>query len=319
MKEINRGLETQYQILYQDLIRRRKLKKYLRNLTISERLIVKEIERLEQEKEKELEDVNRLEKMGLKRNPEEALEKERQEYLFAVMAYQAKQKELEAIHYQQKVLGVALEKLNGTSDKFEKVKKRLFFSAQLNDPKVEAELKKVKENILYLSSQKGEINEAKIAGSKGIQTLGKLRSELDKIDIWGTRDVDLIHKYHGKGNYSSYQKKKHVDRSKGLLFKALGALNRFQEELKDVSKSLGIDFNEHLEVLENFLDIFLDNLISDWIVKNEIVLAFKSIEIVDGKINRLLKMLDRENDLCDVGIDAANNLEKEILFKYTKR
>ena len=47
-------------------------------------------------------------------------------------------------------------------------------------------------------------------------------------------------------------------------------LQRYEEELADLSAHFRIDFHKQVDTIHNFVEDFVDSLITDWIIKRKI-------------------------------------------------
>lgn len=266
-------------------------------------------------------DLVKLQKLSLRKlfitvlgDMEERLEKERQEYLFAVLEGQAAKRSLKAMLYEQKILNRKLNELKGIEKKVERLLKRAEIKALIKDSKTAKHVKSINAEILQIHSMVGEIKEANKAGDVAKKWLHELGDSISKFESWGGNLV-LSQSYHGKGRNSSYLKKREVDRSKGLIFKCQGALNRFNNELSDFSSELNFDSTDHLEVIHDFLNIFLDNLITDWIVREQIYSSLHAAEMIYDKVSRIQQMLIHEMESMKVKMNELQKKKIQLLLK----
>ena len=158
-----------------------------------------------------------------------------------------------------------------------------------------------------------EIKEANTAGNKALTYLERLRIELTKITEWGVSQQNL--NYGGKGRNSTYKKKKYIDKTKVLTFNTAKQLDAYELELSDVTKTLKQDFSGEIDTLKSFLKIFFDNLITDWIVKDSIEVAFLSIEMIREKIRRTELTLDHHKTLTEAQIQEWDDKSTEIMLE----
>jgi len=311
-------LEQQFKKAYQDFIRKPKIEKHISLLNKKLKKLKKQTVVLHKFMEKEYLDIEGVEKKGLKSTfksflgtLEEALNKERQEYLLAVLNFQAHEREIAAVEFELNILSKKLIELGDVEKRFNKLKNRYFISFNLNNSSKGKKIRNIKEQIIKLNSSQAELREAHKMALKAEEGLEKLKTELEKIEFWGVPDSEKIMKYNGKGRFSSYKKKRFIDRTKSLTFKVNGILNRFDEELADVSNTLKIDFSGEINSIQEFLNIFFDNLITDWIVRHKINTAFMALDMIHDKILRIDQMLDFENERIEEAI-------KELMIKQTE-
>ena len=115
------------------------------------------------------------------------------------------------------------------------------------------------------------IIEAEQIGNECLQLLKEIMRNLNKVKNWGYTN------YGGQGSYSTYAKRSFIEKSRMLIANTNVNLGKFSKELSDVYN--GVDkqseSNFKLETFDNFINIFFDNLITDWIVQQKIFNALK--------------------------------------------
>ncbi len=276
---------------YFDFHRKEKIDQFLKGVKKKRKGLIKELSELKRFMKKEYIDIVRLERQGLKPlfknflgSFEEALDKERQEYLLAVLNYQAKKREIKALDFKCEILAQKSIELNTAEKEYKNLKQQFFLQVNLNNPGKARRLSGIRTHVLKLEGIIKEIKEADAVGKKSINYLEKLRVELSKITDWGVSKK--YSDYGGKGRNSTFKKKKHIDKTKTLTFRAAKQLDLYELELADVSKTLKLDLTGEIDSIKSFLKIFFDNLITDWIVKDSIEVAFLSIEMIQEKIHR---------------------------------
>jgi len=95
--------------------------------------------------------------------------------------------------------------------------------------------------------------------------------------------------------------------------KANKFLQRYEEELADLSIHFRIDFSKQINTLRNFLDEFVDSLITDWIIKRKIDNAMHLVEHIFDKISRINGSLDQEIAKTKVFL-ASEEAQKQVLL-----
>lgn len=95
--------------------------------------------------------------------------------------------------------------------------------------------------------------------------------------------------------------------------KANKFLQRYEEELTDLSIHFRIDFSKQINALRNFLDEFVDSLITDWIVKRKIDNAMHLVEHIFDKISRINASLEQEITKTKVFL-ASEEAQKQVLL-----
>ena len=120
-----------------------------------------------------------------------------------------------------------------------------------------------------------EINEAVLAGERALNSLREAKSKLNSARAWGVYDIL------GGGMISSIVKHSKVNDANEWLEQANRDLRRFAKELRDVP---GEEIYVQAGDLASTLDIFFDNIFSDFIVQNRIN---EAREELDRLINRV--------------------------------
>jgi len=256
---------------------------------------------LDAQKNKELKDVEALQSDSLRNifqfflgKKEDLLEIERQEYLWAELNYLACKRRIKAL----KIEKATLETKHNQFAESDKYLNDLLIRKQRRinkSVKVFATYKSLSDRVLQNAQLLKEIEEAQQIGSILIEKISDLKIELVKIkhdDNWFSIDYKTKRKFHGKGNNSSFEKKQFGKISQEIIFEIDKYILKFKSELEDLHTNYELDYTRHLVILEKFLSIFYDNLITDWVVQREILNAQKSTDILFGRVERILLMLD---------------------------
>ena len=80
-----------------------------------------------------------------------------------------------------------------------------------------------------------------------------------------------------------------------------------------------MDYKREVESLEHFLDQFIDSLITDWIVRNQIDHSLNLVLNIMDKITRINSMFEREREEVTAYIDEEERLKAETLIKLIKK
>ena len=319
-----KNIKKELQIAYQNMMRKQKIEIHLVNLERRIKAYEKESLRLLRIVEKEEEDYHKLERLNLQSlfsrvlgNQEKALEKERQDYLMAVLKYQSAVKNLDTLQFEKEVLTKQLSGLYNAEKEFETKfsKNETRLEAHLS-AKTKTKLKAVDLRLLNHEARIRELREAVKAGKKAETTLLRLINDLSNITRWGNSFVDKKNaKIGGKGSNSSAGKRKFVSQSKKDAYKANVLLENFETEIQDIQKHFKIDYRNYIKSFEDFLELFYDNLITDWIVKKNLKNTSFAIQTVHDKVARILAMLDKEIEKSKVYIKEENLIRKQIILE----
>lgn len=219
-------------------------------------------------------------------NKEEQLQKERQEYLQEVLHHNALVDEIEILKYEEKILK---EKSIGNVMPVKKQLQLLLDSKEKllsEDPKHKSELRKYNSRMRSLVFKMRDIEEA-IAEGKALELkFTSILNNIKNVKKWGA------YRMHGKGRYSSYNKKSFIDKANKDAIMINVQIKKFGKELSDIHPDINV--NMSMKYYENFVDHFYDNLITDWIIQKKISTAFNSMSQMMDKLKRILLMLNKE-------------------------
>ncbi|MBK6392300.1 MAG: hypothetical protein IPF70_17405 [Saprospiraceae bacterium] len=278
----------------------------------------REVQTLEQQMRKEFEDIENLEKLGMKAlfykvlgSQEEQLEKERQEYLQASLKYDQVRKNLELLEFEYNILkkksgnlATIEQKLNDLSVRQEK--------ELINMPGAAAlEIKKIYLQIDQQERLKIDISEAIKAGLKALECIDAVIAGLQQAHNWGQWDVS------GRNPMSNHLKYSAIDKAKDWAYESNRQLKVFEKELLDVYKQIPEDFQLHIDSFNRFIDVFFDNLITDWIIQQKIYNALNNTLNIRDKVVRMIKTLEGENPKVAHTISTLEQRKKEFILSNT--
>lgn len=129
-----------------------------------------------------------------------------------------------------------------------------------------------------------ERREAIYAGERALDSLYEAQNQLRKARNWGI--YDLL----GGGFFSTLIKHSKIDNARTCIEKAKYDLQRFSDELRDVSYNLDIDIGGFL----TFFDI-MDSFFADLLVQSKIADASRKIDEAINKVQEILRSLLRSS------------------------
>lgn len=274
-----------------------------------------ELQPLELNMQKEFEDIEALEKLGMKTlfykvlgSQQDQLEKERQDYLQASLKYDQVRKSLELLEFERNILikkvgGLpAIEqRLNELSAQQEKEILNMSGNASL-------EIKKIYSQIEAQQRMKIDISEAMKAGTKSLECIDAVVAGLQQAHNWGQWDMS------GRNPMSNHLKYTAIDKAKDWAYEANRQLKVFEKELMDVYHNIPNDFRLQLDSFNRFIDVFFDNLITDWIIQQKIYNALNNTLNIRDKVIRMIKTLELEAPKVDQSISALETQKKEYIL-----
>lgn len=266
---------------------------------------------------KELDDVKRLERLNLKSlfnrflgDLETRLDKERQEYLQAVLQHKSIEDKMQILKYEKKLLHQKL--FDATS--FEKELTSLILKKEANLKKKStvffSKVKPYEKQITLYKVKKDKYLRVMNLGERAMREVNGVLSDLRHVSDWGKS----VRAMHGKGQYSSIEKKYFIDKARSKVVRAQVYLSDFEKD----AFSLFHDYSDHLHLdsFEEFLDDFLDNLITDWVVQQKIKHSKFAAETVKDKLTRILKTLQFELEKIEHELELAIERKRTFVTAY---
>ena len=308
-KKLNRILNK-----FQDYER---IQKYLKNLEQQLNSGYQELGKLENILSKHGDDVEQLEKLSLKGifhkmlgSKKEQLGKERQEYLQAALKRNEHKKSLELLEYEKKILVEKLAKLKDIPAQAEQLIKQRENDLMKSGTPVGSRLLTISKQIDQSRHMKREIAEALDAGKEAVIVLAEMESYLRNARNWGNWDM-----MGGRG-MTTYVKHTNIDKARVRLHKAQHLLNRFENELRDVYNPRQLNMSLNLDSFTRFIDIFFDNLISDWIVQQRIRNALSNVVAVKDRASRLIGTLEMDASELVIKNKQLEKEKKELVLNF---
>jgi len=271
------------------------------------------ISKLQKLMDKELDDLEQMESMSMKAvfykvlgSKEEQLEKERQEYLQASLKFNDQKDKIELIEFELGVLNKKLRNKTQLTHQLTKLKKIREQEIINSNPLQAQQLLNLSHNLDNNILKQREIDEAIQAGNKVAKTIAEIIKELKNAQHWGKWDM-----YGNQGRRAGYMKHTAIDRAKNLANIANHELYKFSKELRDTGE-YAEGFQINMESFSSFIDVFFDNLITDWIMQQKIVNSTNMMHSNLDKVQRILislkhkiGSLDKHNAQLKINYDAV--------------
>jgi len=258
---------------------------------------------------KELEDINKLEKMGVKSifhsvlgNKEEQLEKERQEYLQVTLQHKEVLNALEVINFEKDILEKKVVVIDQLRDELEKLKVKRENEIITTPGPVRNELLLIHKKMDNAKKFEIELKEALSSGKRALDSLSYIFKNLKTAKDWGSRDMMTK-----RSGYTKSMKFGAIDKAMSEVSRSKLYLRQFNKELADI----GYDnkrLNLQMENIARFPNIIFDNLISDWIIQNKIKSALSTVSSVHDDVNMVMKSVAKE---MTENINRFENLDEQ--------
>lgn len=311
MKDIDKKILA----INKELQRKEKIQIHLNNLMslIEKRNLA--LQEVEEKVRKEEQDVKKLEKLNLFStfqfvlgSREKQLEKERQEFLQAVLKRKGLIENIKAIEKEKSILERSFTSLHDIETELEKLinTKTELLKSNNSYP---AALNRYNEKLASFDSRIRELNVTIKQGEKAKKELHKIIVNLGKVDNWGYKEKasEII-----KVN-------RQIDRTHKHVYIANNFLQRYEEELLDLTEHFEMRYRKEVQMLEKFLDQFIDCLITDWIVRSKLENSIHLVLNVIDKITVINAMLEYEMEKTNNYIKEEKKMKTEIIINLIKK
>ena len=265
---------------------------------------------------KELEDINNLEKLGVKSifhkvlgNKEEQLEKERQEYLQVTLQHKEIINAIEVLDFEKNVLEKKVASIDDLNNELEGLKKQ-------RESEVLSVPSSLRNQLIFIHNKKDELKkyevelkEAFSIGNSTMKSLDTVLSYLKKAKDWGNRDMMTSRR---NGGYVKSMKHGAIDRAMNEISRTKILLHNFSKELADVGYSnqrLGLQ----VENIARFPGVIFDNLISDWIVQNKIKGVLSTVSNLMDDVNLIMQSIQKDTKQSIVELEKYEAEEDRLL------
>lgn len=268
-------------------------------------------EKLELKMVDELEDITKLEGLGIKSifhkvlgNKEEQLEKERQEYLQVTLEHKEILNSLEVIEFEKSILEKKLVELDDLVIDLEALKKTRQDEILMTPGPLRNELKNIYQKLDHVNHFQQELEEATKAGQSAYSSLEIVYGHMKKAKEWGNWDM----MGGNNGRYHKSMKHGSIDRAMYEVSRSKLALQTFNKELSDIgynNRRLALQ----LDNISKFPGMIFDNLISDWIVQNKIKSVLSTVSSLMDDIKLTLQSIIKEKQQS---IEQLEALQKNL-------
>ena len=160
----------------------------------------------------------------------------------------------------------------------------------------DADLARVLPELSAARAQLAEVNEALDAAEHAIEALDAARAKISSAGSWATYDT-----FFDGGLLTDMVKYNRLDEASALIRRADEALRHLSVELADVG--VGGVGEVTISGLDQALDVWFDNIFSDWSVKNRISEAGARIDRVGAAVTRIGGELGGRRSALVVRID----------------
>lgn len=310
-----KGIDKRILKLYDDHKQKEKIIIHLRNI---EELIERrkaEIASLAIRVDKEAMDVQKLESLNLFSlfqkvlgDHEEQLERERQEFLQAVLQHKGAVENLNSLEEEKDLVKRMISgKFSVASNLAKLLKEKENWIMRMKQPEYEL----VFDFAERLAGHRSKVKEIQQAIQRGKQT----QSTLDEI----SKGFKTIERWHGGMDRKVSERTKTQLRRIGKnIMKANNKIQHFYEELLDLHDHFEMDYEGQIKRLKEFLKELVDSMITDWVIKRKLENSIHLISGMHDKISLMISMLELEAKKTEEYIGIEELDKKELIVKLIK-
>ena len=277
--------------LQQDMYQEQQLTNRIHTLEKRRGQLEDKVRDLELAKEKEEEDVEKLQGRSLSvlfhkilGKQQEMLDKEQLEAYEAAVKYDAAVRELETVKQNLNALRNEKVELQGSEDRYKRALRARIDELRRQKDAVGEKMTQLQEHKGELRKQQREVEEAEAAGRSALAIAESILDSLDSAKSWSTWDL-----IGGGGLVSDLVKHGHLDDAQDKVENLQVALGRFHTELMDVS--IPADLEVRVDGFLKFADFFFDGLLADWMVRDRINGSAEQVQEVRRSIEKIMDRL----------------------------
>ncbi len=286
---------------------------YFENLITRIDLIRKEQLFLEDIIDRNSGDIAKLEGFSLKGlfyellgDKESQLEKAKQAYLQNILKYRELKRRLELSYYEKGILEKKVARFDEVSLRLNALVKTRENLLDQTEPRLRKEIKALNDKIELKIRRKAKLQEANNLAYKLVEYLGKMIDLLNQTWVWGSISWLSLPKT---------RKQSSIDRAQELLYKSKQLLIRLEDELEQLEKFAPTDDPAfQLTLSKRFSEIYIENLILDWILRGRIRNAKTSIANTRDKIKLLQFAFKKESRDIDNYIQQLEKQKKQLIL-----
>ncbi len=265
---------------------------------------------------KEQRDVEMLEREGMTTlfrkflgDREEKLEKEREEYLRASLRYNELYKSVELIRYELELLDGKTQHLEAVERRIEVLIRERGEELRRIDPVAGKAIEDIHRQTDRLHQYSVEYVEAIAAGEKAKELVQRVEQYLREAQQWGQQDM-----WGGRRQPAGNMKHMAVDRARETAHHARHALIHFGEELRDVYRDREFLFDLQIEAFGKFMDVFFDNLITDWLIQQKIKTSLHNVIRIRQDIEALISEAERDRAGIHGKLEALEVERRQLIL-----
>ena len=271
---------------------------------------------MEKTLEKEQKDVETIEKEGLTTmfhkflgDREDKLDKEREEYLKASLKYNELYKSVELIRFELELLSKKEQNLEMVEGQVEVLMKQRETELMQYDSEVALQLKGINDQVDKLSKYSVEVDEALNAGKIALDMV-----RLAEHHLYEAQNLGQVDMWRNRHYRSGHFKLEAVDQAREAAYQSKHALIKFGNELRDVNSNLQLHVNMDIEEFGQFVNVFFQNMITDWVVQQKINKSLANVSATRQQVEYLMQQLDQERATVKTKQNQLELQRKEVII-----
>jgi len=263
--------------------------------------------------EKQYKDVAQLEKLSVRAlfekvlgDKEAQLEKERQEYLQAVLNFNECKKSLELLDFERKILQKKLANYSKTKSELHNLIRQREQSLMQEDELAKQLITDIDQQIDANIAFKRELHEAITVGLKTKRTLRRVVFNLDQVLKWGEYTMNNPDQH--------IRKKTYINKAKDHTYLAKQLLQEFEDELLDIYEKQNDYIRDSIELFRYFIKDFFKNLILDWVILTKLKNASNTIYEVNSRVHGITIFLQAELKTTEANLEVLIDKKEKIIL-----
>jgi len=269
---------------------------------------------MEQTLAKEQRDVETLEKEGLTTmfhkflgDREDKLQKERQDYLTAALRYNELYKSVELIRFELNLLTKKVQNLGIVETEIAALIKQREAEIMQYEPAIAAQLTSLHEQVDKLHKFEVEVDEALRAGNDALDKVRKTEYYLNEGQF---PDKQMW----GGGSQSRIINRQAVDYARDMAYQSKQALIKLGNEYRDVYPEQPFLVNMELEDFGRFAEFFMNNLITDWIIRQKVGKSLITVRNTRFQVEHFVQQLNQEKFTITKKLEELERQRKEMII-----
>jgi hypothetical protein len=293
-----------------------KIEKHLEDVTLNLDGHYKEYERLLKLVEKKAINIEKLETKSVKSlfhsvlgDKESYLEHEKQDYLQATLEFDKIRSSIDLLEFEENVLKDKIEDITQLKIRIDQLIEAREKEISRMNTQAGVRIRQLHEHLEALETTQRDINEARESGLKAEQPLRQMIKYLRTAGNWGASNYGG-----GSRRMQTYAKFGNIDAARKLSYVTQLALRRFSHDIEDIYEPQNINFDFEIGGFLDFTDIFLRNLVSDWVLRQRIAEALRGVQSVHHRVKQILSALERDQKSIDRELEQLEKERRQIVL-----